>query len=214
VLAVDANELHEALGGTADAVIIGHDWGASATYGASVLAPERWSKVVTMAVPPGGAVGKSFPTNHAQLKRSWYMFFFQHRLADVIVPSNNLAFIDMLWNDWSPGYDATVDLANVKTCLADPANLAAALGYYRANLGDGYRDPALDAAQAATHTIPTQPHLYLHGASDGCIGAEVALAACDIVTPNVAIDVLDQCGHFLHLERPEVVNDRIIEFLS
>src|SRR5713101_7410361 len=32
-LALDACELHQALGGTEDAVIIGHDWGAFATYG-------------------------------------------------------------------------------------------------------------------------------------------------------------------------------------
>ena len=39
VLGVDANALHEALGGGADAVIIGHDWGASGTHAAAVLAP-------------------------------------------------------------------------------------------------------------------------------------------------------------------------------
>ncbi|MBP9053498.1 MAG: alpha/beta fold hydrolase, partial [Ilumatobacteraceae bacterium] len=40
VLAQDMNMLHEALGGGGDAVIIGHDWGAPATYGAAVLGPE------------------------------------------------------------------------------------------------------------------------------------------------------------------------------
>ena len=73
-----------------------------------------------------------------------------------------MAFIDMLWADWSPGYDATADLAWLKQSLADPANLAAALGYYRATLGAGYKDPALDAAQAATQAVPPQPTLYLH----------------------------------------------------
>src|SRR3954464_2707270 len=37
-LATDANALHEALGGDADAVLIGHDWGAAAAYGAATLA--------------------------------------------------------------------------------------------------------------------------------------------------------------------------------
>src|SRR5690349_2263747 len=49
-IAADAIALHEALGGDGDAVIIGHDWGAVATYGAAAFAPERWRKVVTMAV--------------------------------------------------------------------------------------------------------------------------------------------------------------------
>ena len=96
VLATDANALHQALGGTSDAVIIGHDWGASATHGAAVLEPGRWRKVVSMAVPPGGAIGMSFLTNLQQIKRSWYMFFFQSPLADLVVPGADLAFIDML----------------------------------------------------------------------------------------------------------------------
>ena len=61
MLSVDANAFHEALGNGKPGVIIGHDWGAPATHGAAVLAPERWSKVVSMAVPPGGAMGMAVP---------------------------------------------------------------------------------------------------------------------------------------------------------
>ena len=213
-LATDANALHEALGGSADAVILGHDWGASGTHGAAVLAPERWSKVVTMAVPPGPAMAMAFITNLAQVQRSWYMFFFQHGLADLVVAANDLAFIDLLWSQWSPGYDAGADVANVKAALRDPANLTAALGYYRATLGDGLKSPALDAAQAATQAWATQPHLYLHGRNDGCIGAEVAEAAAAMAPTNVTIEFVEAAGHFLHLEQPAVVNARILEFLA
>ena len=213
VLAVDANALHEALGGDGDAVIIGHDWGAPATYGAAVLEPQRWRRVVGMAVPPGGAVGMSFLTNPAQLKRSWYMFLFQWALAEMVVSGNDLAFIDMLWNDWSPGHDGATDAARVKDALRDPANLAAALGYYRATLGDGYRDPALDAAQAATQGIPEQPTLYLHGRTDGCIGVEVAELAATMVPGHVRFEIVDGAGHFLQVERPDEVNRLVTEFL-
>lgn len=214
VLAMDAIGFHEALGGDGSAVIIGHDWGAPATYGAAVHTPDRWSKVVGMAVPPGGAVGAAFVTNLAQLKRSWYMFFFQHALSDLVVTANDLAFIDMLWADWSPGHDGSVDAAHVKDCLRDPANLTAALGYYRATLGDGHRDPALDVVQAAAQGVPTQPTLYLHGRDDGCIGVEVAESARAMVGDNVTIEIVDGCGHFMQVERPDVVNARILEFLS
>ena len=214
VLGVDAVALHEALGGDADAVIIGHDWGASGTHAAAAIAPERWRKVVSMAVPPGPAIGMAFLGNLAQLKRSWYMFFFQSPLAEMVVPGNDLAFVDMLWNDWSPGFDATVEVAHVKQALGTPENLAAALGYYRATLGAGYKDPALDAAQAATSAMPTQPMLYLHGRNDGCIGVEVAELARSMATPNITVEIVEGAGHFLHIERPDVVNARIVEFLA
>ena len=211
-LALDAIALHDALGGGDDAVIVGHDWGATATHCAAAFAPERWRKVVTLAVPPGPALLNAFIGNPAQLKRSWYMFFFQHPLADLVVAQDDLAFIDMLWADWSPGHDASEDLALLKPSLRDPANLAAAIGYYRATLSGVGVDPALDDIQAAGALIPTQPLLYLHGAGDGCIGPEVAEAARAYAPANVTIEVVEGGGHFLHLEVPKVA-DRIVEFL-
>src|SRR5688500_14761913 len=166
-LGLDACGLHEALGGGEDAVIVGHDWGAMATYVAANHEPDRWRRVVTMAVPPAGAVAGGF-MQYRQLKKSWYMFFFQHGLADVVVGMDDLAFIDGLWADWSPGYDGAEDIAHVKDALRDPANLAAALGYYRATLGGVGLDPALDDVQAAGSEETTQPTLYLHGRTDGC----------------------------------------------
>ena len=55
----DANALHEVLGGGDDAVLIGHDWGALATYGAVAHQPARWRRAVTAAVPPTASIGMS-----------------------------------------------------------------------------------------------------------------------------------------------------------
>src|SRR3954469_19829502 len=51
-LAADANALHETLGGGADAVLVGHDWGAITAYGAAATEPDRWRRGGPMAVPP------------------------------------------------------------------------------------------------------------------------------------------------------------------
>jgi len=212
-LSADANALHEALGGGLPGVLVGHDWGAPAVYGAAGSAPDRWSKVVGMAVPPGGAMGAAFVGNLDQLKRSWYMFFFQHGLADIVVPADDLAFIDMLWADWSPGFDAAEDLAHVKSCLHDPAHLTAALGYYRATLGEGERIEEYNAIEHwAAGELP-QPTLYLHGRNDGCIGVDVAESA-RAMCPWATIEIVDDAGHFLQLEQPDEVNARIVEHLT
>ena len=215
MLARDANALHENLGGDSEAIIIGHDWGAPSCYGAAIDAPTRWRKVVGMAVPPTAALGMAFVQNLEQIKKSWYMFFFQHGLADLVVGANNHAFIEMLWRDWSPGYDASVDLEAIRKSLADPKNLQAALGYYRATLGDGYRDPQLSELQnQMAASVPTQPLLYLHGANDGCIGADVVESAKKIAPANVKFEVVEAAGHFLQLEQPKVVNKLICDFLA
>ena len=212
-LAKDAVALHEALGGDGRAVIIGHDWGASATYGAASLAPERWRRVVAAAVPPAGALGAGFLT-YDQLQRSWYMFFFQHPLSDLVTGMDDLDFIDRLWADWSPGYDASEDLELLKPSLRDPANLAAVLGYYRATLGSTPPDPALEVEQAATQQPTPQPTLYLHGANDGCVGIELAKGAEAFLGEGSRVEVVAGAGHFLHLEQPDVVNRLILDFIT
>jgi pimeloyl-ACP methyl ester carboxylesterase len=214
-LAKDAIDLHEALDGDGDAVVIGHDWGARAANGAAAHAPERWRKVVTMAVPPAGAVAEGF-LSYRQLKRSWYMFFFQHALSDIVVGMNDLSFIDQLWDDWSPGYTSNRDdIGWVKDSLRDPANLAAALGYYRATLQPERQAPELAAEEAAVSALPPQPHLYLHGVDDGCMGIEIAeKAEHHLTVAGSKVELVPGVGHFLHLEAPDVVNPLITGFVS
>jgi pimeloyl-ACP methyl ester carboxylesterase len=212
-LAVDAGALHEALGGDERAVLIGHDWGALATYGAAYLGPDRWSRVVTLAVPPTQALATSF-FSYDQLHRSWYMFFFQSPLAETAVAMNDLEFIARLWADWSPGYDASQDLGYVRAALGDPANLEAALRYYRAQFDPAYQSPDLTSEQTATSMIPAQPTLYLHGADDGCMGADLVGPTANLLSEGSEAVLVPGTGHFLHLEKPEEINGRIVDFVS
>src|SRR3954462_871784 len=146
-LSLDAIALHGALGGDDRAVLIGHDWGATATYGAAAHKPELWRRVVTAAVPPISVFGQGL-LQYRQLRRSWYFFFFQHPLSDMVLPANDLEFIDHLWEDWSPGHEGAEDIAHVKDCLRAPENLQAAIGYYRAAFGGDTPPPAVAEAQA------------------------------------------------------------------
>jgi pimeloyl-ACP methyl ester carboxylesterase len=212
-LALDACALHEALGGRGDAVLIGHDWGALLAYPAAAHEPDRWAKVVTMAVPPARALGFGFFA-YEQLRRSWYVFFFQTALAEFAVSMDDHAFIDRLWSDWSPTYDGTWDAARVKEALAGEANLTAAISYYRSMFGAPPDDPVASAAQAAGETVAPQPTLYLHGDADGCMGVEVIGPVTDHLAPGSELVVVGGAGHFLHLEHPDEVNGHVLRFLG
>jgi pimeloyl-ACP methyl ester carboxylesterase len=214
VLGVDANALHQALGGDGDAVLIGHDWGAMGAYAAAHLEPERWRRVVTAAVPPGSAIAEGF-MSYDQLRLSWYMFFQLNPLSDMVVPMADFDFVRKLWRDWSPGYDGREDVAHFIDCMATAENITAALSYYRQTLQFELQSPDLADAQTGTLTLPTQPLLYLHGRNDGCMADWLAEKADDQMTVDGSrFEMLEEAGHFLHLERPDEVNALIVDFLS
>ncbi len=212
-VARDANALHEVLGADDEAVLIGHDWGALATYGAAGHQPERWRKAVTMAVPPIGATAERFFTFEA-LKGVWYTFFFQSPFAEMVVPLDDYRFLARLWAEWSPGYDAEWDCARVRESIGTPERTAAAIGYYRAMYDPSRHDPDLIGEQDAVMGTNPVPTLYLHGADDGCMAASVIGDPLAFFAAGSEVAVLPGAGHFLHLERPDDVNGRIAAFLA
>ncbi len=214
-LAHDVLALVDALGAD-KATLFGHDWGAVAAYGAAALDGSRFERLVTAAVPYGPGLASAFITNYEQLKRSWYIFFFQTPMAEMAVAHDDFAFIRNLWRDWSPGHTWPDELVGeVIATLSQPGVIEAALGYYRAMLDQALHDPALeeDQAQFAAAPVPV-PTLYLQGDNDGCIGLELA-DGMEAMFPNgLTRQMVEGAGHFLHLERPEEVNRAVLEFLG
>lgn len=209
----DAAALIEALG-EQNATVIGHDWGAAAAYACARLAPERVSKLITMAVPFGPQVGAAILTDGDQQRRSWYMFFFQLPMAGMAAALNDFAFIDRLWAEWSPGYvlpDA--DRAALKAMFAQPGVLEETLAYYRQTFSPSAIKPEwAPMAEKASGQI-TMPTLYLHGANDGCIAASLADGMEAMFTAGLKKVIVPDAGHFLQLEQPRAVADEVLSFL-
>jgi pimeloyl-ACP methyl ester carboxylesterase len=183
------------------------------TYAAVAHQPQRWRRAVTAAVPPTASIGMSLFT-YAQLQRSWYTFFFQSPLAEMALPLDDFAFIDGLWRDWSPGYDATWDVARVKESIGDPEHITAAISYYRAMYNPELLDPDLAGEQDAAFLPTPKPTLYLHGRNDGCMLLSSIGNPLDFLAEGSRLEVLDDAGHFMNVERPEVVNRLILDFLA
>ncbi len=215
-LVADAVGLHEALGGNDRAILIGSDWGAEAAYGAAAFAPDHWRRVVTIGVPPL-ALDRQIFADYDQLKRFFYLFFLKSPVAESVLAAGDMAFLDRLWQDWCPGYDASDDLRGVKQCLRGEGNLTAAIGYYRAEepgLSHFDADGPYAAEEAALAVTGPQPTLYLHGARDGCIGVGLVGDAERHLATGSRMEVVEDAGHFLQVEKPAVVNDRILEWVS
>jgi pimeloyl-ACP methyl ester carboxylesterase len=211
-IARDLSNLAEALSPNRRAALVGHDWGAAATYFAIARSPERFCRAITMAVPHPAAFASNAPRLDGQLGRSSYMLLFQLPfLADRAVEKDDFALIDRLYSAWSPGFELDrTARSELKRCLAK--SLPAPLGYYRALLrsAPSYRRALLELSRTKI-TVPT---LYLHGARDGCIGYGAARNQERFFKAEFRSELLSGVGHFLHLEDPDRVEARLAEWLA
>ena len=212
-LVADTLALEDLLAAEAPSILVGHDWGAFAAYGAACLEPDRFSRVVGMAAPPVPAVGSSF-FSYEQVKRSFYVFFFQSPLAEAVVGADDCRFISRLWADWSPGYDAAWDVARVKESIGSPDRLSAAIAYYRAMFDPSKHLAVYEKAQQASLGFPPQPTLYFHGAEDGCMGVDMTSDLQALLSEGSETLVVAGAGHFMHLERPGEVQTNVLRFIS
>ncbi len=218
MMVADVLALREALGGGADSVLIAHDWGAVAAWGAAGKEPDSWSRCVILNIPPFEIFGENIGS-YEQIKRSFYFWYFQmQHVAEDTIRGDDFAFIDHIWADWSPGYDASEDLPLVKDCLRDPAHFEAALGYYWGQFDPArFGSPSWAAEQAAAWGSPvSQPTLYLHGSDDGCHGMTQAQVARvpDYCGKQSESELIEGVGHFMLVQRPDDINDRIVRFLQ
>ncbi len=214
----DALGVHRVLGGGSDAVLIGHDWGAMTANAIGAHRASPFRAIVSMSVPPltaittaGTPTGIRLGMLRRQARMSWYILFNQipkvsERWVGRLIPK--------LWQDWSPGHDATEDLEYALAALGTLPNRRAALQYYRCLLSPRrparrYRD-----LHDAWRKAPRVPTLYLHGANDGCIHVDWAGAAGAVLPVGSRVAVIDDAGHFLPVEQPAEVNEKIITFLT
>src|SRR4030095_11576580 len=105
-----------------------------------LLASQRMRKIVTLAVPYGPGFFRALRESYAQQRRSWYMLFFQHALADEALARDDFAMVEHLYRDWSPSWTPPREAVDtVKDTLRRPGTLQAGVRHYRHTLG-----PALD----------------------------------------------------------------------
>ncbi len=187
-LARDLLALLDALG-EEEAILVGHDWGASACLSAATLAPARVRLLAMVAIPHPASIT---PTPSL----AWtvrHFFTLSRRGAAARIRAGDMAHIDELVKRWSPAWDVPPGETDaVKAAFRQPGCLEAALGYYR---GITLRLPRSQRTRvkvpavgfAGTDDI-IHPDAYEKARSWYANGYEV------VRMPG---------GHFMHREHPE-----------
>jgi pimeloyl-ACP methyl ester carboxylesterase len=207
----DLADLAEALCPDTPVVLIGHDWGAAATYTAVSRWPQRFRKAVTLGVPHVAAFEENLRHDRAQQQRSMYMAYLMlPGLPERMLPRNDFAYIDKLWRRWSPAFVPDLEyMRDVKACLL--SSLPGPLGYYRA-----LRPSRMRRMQARLDArVPIYvPLLHLHGSEDGCISYRMGHGQDRFFKAEFHSEPLPGLGHFLHLEDPQRVAQAILDFVG
>lgn len=215
----DAITLHEALGGGADAVLVGHDWGGLTANGLAACSGNPFAKVVSMGIPVVAGIQRGSGNGRellrllpGQLRMSWYIAFQQlsgvsERNLDWVIPK--------LWRDWCPpGYDAGTDLEHVWESLPDGSRRTAALSYYRAAFRPLRRRRHHRELDRAAMGPPVSPMLVLHGSIDGAIDVRIGSLGTHVLPLGSRAEIIDGAGHFMHLDKPELVHGLIDSYVA
>lgn len=195
-LAHDVVALIDALG-EKDATLIGHDWGASAVYGATSLAPHKVRRLFALAIPHPATLkptlGKLWGVRHMlafKLPGAAHRFAREHRQR-----------VRALYRRWSPTWAVPEDeFAAIDACFSDARVVDAALGYYRA------LSPRLPRELTQKTAVPT---VAFCGADDPNTDRQDFERGRSRFTGPYAVEVMPG-GHFLHREHPRVFLERLL----
>jgi pimeloyl-ACP methyl ester carboxylesterase len=195
-LARDVGALIAALGED-EAIVIGHDWGASAAYGAAILYPERVRFLVTVAIPHPASLRPS----PVLLWKMRHFLSLRRRGAADRLRAEGLSHVDELLRRWSPAWSVPPgESSAVKRAFAVPGCLEAALGYYRA------LTPRLPESQRGPIRMPS---LAFAGATDFALRVSDFERARRFYQDSYEVVALPG-GHFLHREHPDEFNAELL----
>lgn len=224
-----------------NAVIVGHDWGTEAAWGAAQLRPDRFKAVVGLSVPfvPRGDVSL-VSAMRATRDDSYYMLYFQQPgIAEKELEADVRTFLRRLFYSCSGDRDSSrpLDMSVSSTgrltdSLLEPEKAIAWLTdndldlYVEEFQRTGFKG-ALNTYRSLEKTWELSapwhnmglsvPSLFMIGTHDivyGFPGMKDAIASMQFNIPKSKSPILlEGIGHWIQNEAAEQVNHALIEFL-
>ncbi len=193
--------------GAVSAYVAGHDWGAAVAWGLATLQPERVKRLAILNVPhPAPMFHALTGGNLRQLRRSWYIFFFQiPDLPEWALRRQNYANLHRMMKGSSLPHTFTeIDLTRYQAAWAQPGALYAMIGWYRALLRASFRQN-----RQLSRTRVHVPTLILWGEKDIALGVELAEQSCDWVD-DVQLVRFPNATHWVHEDEAEAVTQALL----
>jgi len=206
--------------------LVGHDWGALLAWGLAAHMSQPSLEEALAGMPAAFANAfralpvrpeiqslTAFSVGHpeaykdppvAQRERSWYIYFFQFAQALHDLQDRNY----QLLKDWSGGHSEAIQwIAHFDR--DKPANLVAALNWYRANTDPD--DSIVDDTPLPPIMVPTRG---VWGTGDLHQTDWPMTNSGQFVAPNkFSYTQIDGAGHWMQLDKPDEVNKLLLDWL-
>jgi|SRR5579883_1831808 pimeloyl-ACP methyl ester carboxylesterase len=191
--------------GAERAHVVGHDWGGGVAWTFAMQHPELLATLAVLNCPHPALMARGI-LRPRQLLRSWYIFFFQLPwLPEKLLSARGYRAALQPFREWPhrPGTFSRDDLRAYREAMAQPGALTAMINWYRAlsRTRPPIQTPIIDA-----------PTLVIWAEDDKALGVELT-HGLERYVRDLTIRYVPETSHWVQQERPELVNQYLLEFL-
>lgn len=186
--------------------VIGHDWGAAVGWDLALRHPETVDRLGIVNVPHPVVFEDILRSSPTQLRKSWYMFFFQiPRLPEWVLRRNDYDFlISALQRGSLPGTFSEADCERYRHAWAQDGALTGMINWYRA-IFRHREDPPRERVSA--------PTLVIWGENDQALSPEMAPRSVNYCDDG-NLEQYSDATHWIPHEYPERVSELLLDHLE
>ncbi|PAX51550.1 alpha/beta fold hydrolase [Brunnivagina elsteri] len=187
-------------------ILVAHDWGGAIAWSFAYTYPDMIEKLIVLNIPHPDKFAEGLRTLQ-QMKRSWYIFFFQLPfLPELFIKSQNYKFIETAIKGMAVDKNAftQTNIDAYKDAASKPGALTAMVNYYR-----NIFQPSVKRKWG----ILEVPTLMIWGENDTALGKELTYGT-EAYVKNLQIQYIPNCSHWIQQEQPTLVNQYMRAFLG
>jgi pimeloyl-ACP methyl ester carboxylesterase len=186
--------------------LVGHDWGAVVAWTLAIKYPQRLHKLCIMNVPHPAVMKRFLTRDLEQMRRSWYVFFFQLPwLPEAGLKRDNWRGAESTLRGSGKVQSFTKeDIAKYKEAWSQPEAMTSMLNWYRAGLRHQPAMPENPRVKVRT--------LMMWGMKDFALSHRMARPSMDYVDEGNLI-LFPEATHWVQHDAADEVNHYLIDFI-
>ena len=194
--------------GEEKAIVVGHDWGAGVAWAFAMTYPKMLDKLIILNGPHPAKMMEGL-RRASQLRKSWYMFFFQLPfIPELWISAGNFKMIrDTFRRDLSREKMSDAEIDRYIEAIARKNAAGCAINYYRAAFRAGM------LGKLRSWPKIESPAMVVWGERDRYLGIDLADPGPELVS-NLRLEKLPKASHWVQVDEADRVNELILDFIK